>query len=109
MREEVTTNGKSPVGDETRTRRYVLVSIAFLLLALVATQIFLNQTSVGSTRFVPGTILLWTATVLVALALLILATVLGRNLIKLYFFKCKNFALVEFVLSIIFGGSCIPS
>lgn len=74
-------NGGAPL----RIRRYVVASIVFLCLALIATQVFLNQTSVGSTRFVPGTFLLWTATVLVALALLILATVLGRNLIKIYF------------------------
>jgi len=85
VREQSRKNGKSPGKAALRTRRYILASIAFLCLALVATQIFLNQTSVGSTRFVPGTILLWTTTVLVVLALLILATVLGRNLIKIYF------------------------
>jgi len=73
----------SPGG--SRTRRYFLATIAFLCLALILTQIFLHQTSVGSQRFVPGTYLLWSATVLVVLALLTLATVLGRNLIKLYF------------------------
>ncbi|MBM3791456.1 MAG: hypothetical protein FJW35_14075, partial [Acidobacteria bacterium] len=71
--------------DAARTRRYVLVTIALLSLALIATQVFLNQTSVGSPRFLRSTFLLWGATVLVVLALLILATVLGRNLIKLYF------------------------
>lgn len=71
--------------EAVRTRRYVLATIAFLCLALIATQIFLNQTSVGSPRFPRVTFLLYTATVLVVLALLILATVLGRNLIKLYF------------------------
>jgi two-component system nitrogen regulation sensor histidine kinase NtrY len=69
----------------SRTRRYILASIIFLLLALAATQIFLQQTSVGSPRFIKMTFLLYTATVVVVLALLILATVLGRNLIKLYF------------------------
>jgi two-component system nitrogen regulation sensor histidine kinase NtrY len=69
----------------SRTRRYILASIIFLLLALAATQIFLQQTSVGSPRFIRMTFLLYTATVVVVLALLILATVLGRNLIKLYF------------------------
>lgn len=68
-----------------RTRRYILASIAFLALSLAATLIFLNITSVGSPRFIRNTYLLYTATFLVVLALLILATVLGRNLIKLYF------------------------
>ena len=71
--------------DGARTRHYVLGTIAFLTLALVLTQVFLHQTSVGSPKFVGGTWVLWTATVLVILALLILVTVLGRNLIKLYF------------------------
>src|SRR5438309_7827598 len=74
-----------PRKDEARTRRYVFATIAFLCLSLVLTQIFLHQTSVGSPKFVRGTFLLWSATVLVILALLTLATVLGRNLIKLYF------------------------
>ncbi len=69
----------------SRSRRYILAAIILLILSLVATQVFLNQTSVGSPIFVRMTFLLWTATVAVVLALLILATVLGRNLIKLYF------------------------
>ena len=72
-------------GDDSRIRRFVLATIAFLCLALILTQIFLHQTSVGSLKFVRNTLLLWTVTILVILALLILATVLGRNLIKLYF------------------------
>jgi two-component system nitrogen regulation sensor histidine kinase NtrY len=52
---------------------------------MVATQFFLHRTSVGSPRFPNMTFLLWSATILVGVALLILATVLGRNLIKLYF------------------------
>jgi two-component system, NtrC family, nitrogen regulation sensor histidine kinase NtrY len=71
--------------EATRTRRYVVGVILFLLLALITTQIFLHQTSVGSKKFVPGTFVLWAATVLVILAILALATVLGRNLIKLFF------------------------
>jgi two-component system, NtrC family, nitrogen regulation sensor histidine kinase NtrY len=67
------------------TRRYVLAGIVFLTLSLAATQIFLHQTSVGSPRFIRMTFLLYTGTIVVVLALLILATVLGRNLIKLYF------------------------
>src|SRR5213078_4512152 len=74
-----------PRKDEARTRRYVFATIAFLCLSLILGQIFLHQTSVGSPKFVRGTFLLWSATVLVILALLTLATVLGRNLIKLYF------------------------
>jgi len=45
----------------------------------------LHQTSVGSQRFETMTFFLWAATVVVVVAVLILATVLGRNLIKLYF------------------------
>ena len=69
----------------SKTRKYILASIIFLALSLVATQIFWNRTSVGSLRFIPMTVLVYTATLLVVLAILILATVLGRNLIKLYF------------------------
>ncbi len=69
----------------SRTRRYILAGILFLILALAATQTFLHQTSVGSPRFIKMTFLLYTATVVVVMALLILGTVLGRNLIKLYF------------------------
>ncbi len=71
--------------DSSRTRYYVLGTIVFLILGMIATQLFLHRTSVGSPRFPGMTFLLWSATLLVALALLILATVLGRNLIKLYF------------------------
>ena len=74
-----------PEKSGSRTRRFVLATIAVLSVALIATQIFLHQTSVGSPKFVGGTFLLWTATVLVVLALLILATVLVRNLVRLYF------------------------
>jgi two-component system, NtrC family, nitrogen regulation sensor histidine kinase NtrY len=76
-----------PKRDGSKTRRYILASITFLILSLAATQIFLHRTSVGSPRFIRMTFILWTATFVVALALLILATVLGRNLIKLYFEK----------------------
>ncbi len=76
-----------PRRDGSRARRYIVATIAFLLVSLAATQIFLNITSVGSPRFVRMTFLLWTITIIVVLALLILATVLGRNLIKLYFEK----------------------
>ncbi len=79
-------NQQTPEKDRARTRRYVLLgTITFLALAVIATRIFLHRTSVGSPRFVRMTFLLWAATIAVALALLILATVLGRNLIKLYF------------------------
>ncbi|MBZ5497627.1 MAG: HAMP domain-containing protein [Acidobacteriia bacterium] len=74
-----------PDKNTSRTRRYVLATIAFLVLALTATQYFLHQPSIGSPKFLSRTYQLWVATVLVVLALLILATVLGRNLIKLYF------------------------
>jgi two-component system nitrogen regulation sensor histidine kinase NtrY len=74
-----------PDRSTSRTRRYVLATIALLILALTATQIFLRQTSVGSKKFVSASFVLWAATALIVLALLILATILGRNLIKLYF------------------------
>jgi two-component system, NtrC family, nitrogen regulation sensor histidine kinase NtrY len=74
-----------PKRNGSKTRRYALASIIFLALALFATQTFLHRTSVGSLRFVPMTFLVYTVTLLVVLAILILATVLGRNLIKLYF------------------------
>jgi len=69
----------------SRTRRYIFISILLLALGLGATQVFLHQTSVGSPRFIPMTFLLHTGTAIVVLALLILATLLGRNLVKLYF------------------------
>jgi len=68
-----------------RARRYVVATIAFLVLALTATQIFLRQPSIGNPKLVYRTFQLWATTVLVILALLILATILGRNLIKLHF------------------------
>jgi len=76
---------KKSKDEAARTRRFALGTIVFLVLALITTQIFLHQTSVGSPRFVRGTFLLWSATVLVVLCILVLATVLGRNLIRLYF------------------------
>ncbi len=76
---------QEPGRNGSRTRRYIMATIAFLFLGLIATQLFLRQTSVGSPRFVRMTFFLYAATALVILALLILATVLGRNLIKLYF------------------------
>jgi two-component system, NtrC family, nitrogen regulation sensor histidine kinase NtrY len=74
-----------PKRDGSRTRRYIAACIVFLALALAATLTFLHITSVGSRRYIRMTFLVYTGTFLVALALLILATVLGRNLIKLYF------------------------
>ncbi len=76
---------EQPDKSASHTWRYVLATIAFLLLALTATQILLHQPSVGNPMLAPRTFQLWTATVLVVLALLVLATLLGRNLIKLYF------------------------
>lgn len=75
----------APKRDGAKTRRYVIAGIILLFLGLIATQLFLHQTSVGSPKFVRMTITLWAATVVVVLALLVLATVLGRNLIKLHF------------------------
>ena len=76
-----------PERKDSRFRRYVLGSIIFLALALAATHTFLNRTSVGSQRFIRMTFLVYAGTFLAVLALLILATILGRNLIKLYFEK----------------------
>ena len=72
---------------DSRFRRYLFGSIIFLALALAATHTFLHRTSVGSQRFVRMTFLVYAGTFLAVLALLILATILGRNLIKLYFEK----------------------
>ncbi len=73
----------------SRMRRYVLATIAFLVLFLVLVLTALQKInmlpSVGSSKFPYRTFQLWTISVLVVLALLILATILGRNLIKLYF------------------------
>ncbi len=74
-----------PMKNGSRTRRYIFAAIIFLALSLIATHTFLQITSVGSPRFIPMTFLVYTATLVVVLALLILATILGRNLIKLYF------------------------
>ncbi len=82
---ELPSSANPPKKKGSRTRRYILAGIIFLILGLVATEIFLHQTSVGSPKFIKMTFLLYTGTVVVVLALLILATVLGRNLIKLYF------------------------
>ena len=71
----------------SRFRRYLFGSIISLTIALAATNTFLNRTSVGSQRFVNMTFLVYAGTFLAVLALLILATILGRNLIKLYFEK----------------------
>jgi two-component system nitrogen regulation sensor histidine kinase NtrY len=76
-----------PRQNGSRNRRYILAGIVFLVIALAGTHIFLNRTSVGSPRFIGMTFSLYTGTVVVVLALLILATILGRNLIKLYFEK----------------------
>jgi two-component system nitrogen regulation sensor histidine kinase NtrY len=74
-----------PKQNGSRARGYILASIIFLTIALTATHTFLHRTSVGSPRFIRNTFLVYTATLVVVLALMILATVLGRNLIKLYF------------------------
>jgi two-component system nitrogen regulation sensor histidine kinase NtrY len=70
---------------ESKTRRYIIVTIIFLAIALTATHTFLHRTSVGSPSFIRMTFAVYTATFMVVLALIILATILGRNLIKLYF------------------------
>jgi two-component system nitrogen regulation sensor histidine kinase NtrY len=88
MMSEPTSFTNPPKRDGSRTRRYVVACMAcmvFLAVSLAATLIFLHRTSVGSKKFIRNTFTLYTATFLVVLALLILATVLGRNLIKLYF------------------------
>ena len=75
-----------------RTRQYVITCIILLVLGLTASQVFLHQTHVGSPRFISMTFLLYTGTASVVLALLILATILGRNLFKLYFEKKSGLA-----------------
>ena len=80
-------HGYSPPRKDSRLRRYTLGSIIFLTLALAATHTFLHRTSVGSQRFVRMTFLVYAGTFLAVLAIIILATILGRNLIKLYFEK----------------------
>jgi two-component system nitrogen regulation sensor histidine kinase NtrY len=75
----------TPKRSGSRTRRYILAIIIFLALSLIATHTFLNRTSVGSPEFIQRTFQVYTATSLVVLALLVLATILSRNLIKLYF------------------------
>ncbi len=70
---------------EIRTRRYILAVIIFLAVSLAATHTFMQRTSVGSPSFIRMTFVVYTATFMVVLALIILATILGRNLIKLYF------------------------
>ncbi|MBN1566496.1 MAG: HAMP domain-containing protein [Acidobacteria bacterium] len=76
--------------NESKSRRYILAVIIFLAVSLAATHTFLNRTSVGSPSFVRNTFAVYTATVMVVLALIILATILGRNLIKLYFEKKRG-------------------
>jgi len=79
--------GSPPERKDSRFRHYVLGSIIFLTFALMATHTFLQRTSVGSQRFIRMTFLVYAGTFLAVLAILILATILGRNLIKLYFEK----------------------
>jgi two-component system, NtrC family, nitrogen regulation sensor histidine kinase NtrY len=76
-----------PKKNGSRIRLYIIGAIVFLALSLAATHTFLHITSVGSQKFIGMTVLLWTTTLVVVLAIMILATVLGRNLIKLYFEK----------------------
>ena len=76
-----------PERKDSRFRHYMLGAIIFLVLALAATHTFLQRTSVGSQRFIRMTFLVYAGTFLAVLAILILATILGRNLIKLYFEK----------------------
>ena len=59
--------------------------LLFFLLSLTGTQIFLHQTSVGSERFIPGTMLLMYLTLLVVVFVLILLLLLMRQVIKMYF------------------------
>jgi two-component system nitrogen regulation sensor histidine kinase NtrY len=80
----------SPKPNGSKTRRYILAVIIFLAVSLAATHTFLHRTSVGSPSFIRMTFTVYTATFVVLLALIILATVLGRNLIKLYFEKKRG-------------------
>ena len=85
MMSEPTSFTNPPKRDGSRTRRYVASCIAILAIALATALTFQHITSVGSRRYIRMTFLVYTGTLLVVLAILILATVLGRNLIKLYF------------------------
>ncbi len=102
-----------PGKDRARTRRYVLLAaIVLLCLGLIATQFFLHQTSVGNERFGTMTFFLWAATVVVVIAVLILALVLGRNLIKLYFERKSGKLGSGFrtkLVSIFVGLSLLPA
>jgi PAS domain S-box-containing protein len=69
----------------SRAWLYILATIIFLVLVLTGTLVFQHKTSVGSPNYPGMAFLVYTAVAVVILALLILATVLGRNLIKLYF------------------------
>jgi len=80
-------NSTAKKGKLHRMRRYIFLCIILLALGWAATQVFLHQTSVGNPRFIGMLFLLYTGTAIVVLAILILATILGRNLIKLYFEK----------------------
>ncbi len=59
--------------------------LIFFLLSLIGTQLFLRQTSVGSERFLPGTMLLMYLTLLVVVFVLILLLLLTRQVVKMYF------------------------
>lgn len=59
--------------------------LCFFILSLVGTQIFLHQTSVGSERFIPGTMLLMNLTLLVVVFVLILLLLLARQIVKVHF------------------------
>jgi two-component system nitrogen regulation sensor histidine kinase NtrY len=99
-----------------RTRRYVLAAIAFLVLffvlALTAMQKINLLPAVGNSKYAFRTFQLWTITVLVLLALLVLATILGRNLIKLYFERRSGLVGSRFkakMVSIFVALSLLPA
>jgi two-component system, NtrC family, nitrogen regulation sensor histidine kinase NtrY len=100
----------------SRMRRYVLATIAFLVvffvLILTALQKINILPAVGSSKYAFRTFQLWTITVLVLLALLVLATILGRNLIKLYFERKSGLVGSRFkakMVSIFVALSLLPA
>jgi len=105
-----------PEKSTSRMRRYVLATIAFLVLflvlALTAMQKINILPAVGSSNYAFRTFQLWTITVLVLLALLVLATILGRNLIKLYFERKSGLVGSRFkakMVSIFVALSLLPA
>ncbi|MBI4482346.1 MAG: hypothetical protein HY652_05585, partial [Acidobacteria bacterium] len=72
-------------GNRARTLKILGGLMLFFLLSFILTQLFLRPTSVGSPKFGAATVLVAVFSALNFLLIMVLAFVLGRNLIKLYF------------------------